>query len=133
MLDANLIKKDFYISKYSNLYNKEVYYKKYDTFSKYGTKDESLSSLHAVYNDNLYGSYDNQYKGIDYNDVLNCLGNKLSLSYTSMDQYNKCAFAYYLKYILKINDYKGSFSLFIGNVYHYVLEMHFKNKNFDSI
>lgn len=131
LINVNVIKKDFYISKYSNKYNKEVYYKKFDTYSKYGTMDESLGLLNSTYNDNTYLSYNNKFKGINSNDVLRRKDYKLRLSYSSLNTYSKCAFSYYLEHILGLKAFKGNFMTFVGSVYHNVIEMFYKKKDFD--
>lgn len=131
VIDVNEVKINFEISKYSNKYNIENYYKKYDTFSKYGTKDNNLELLHNTYNDNTYNSYSNKFKGVNPKKVLKKKDNKLNLSYSAMNTYSQCAFSYYLKYILGLDSFKGNFMTFIGSVYHYVIEKHFKKEDYD--
>ena len=58
---------------------------------------------------------------------------ELNLSYSSMDTYFKCGFKYYLDHVLKLNIYEETFSIIIGNLFHYVLSNAFKdNFNFNN-
>lgn len=128
-VNFNVINKSFYISKYSNKYNLEMYYKLYDAFAKYAYKNNELLALHASYNDSTYGTYNNKFKGVDNYKILDKLNGKISLSYSSLNTLNKCAFSYYLKYILSLSEYEDNFMTFIGNVFHYCIEKHFKDAN----
>ena len=69
-----------------------------------------------------YNKFDNTFKGIDNNNLLNYLNNKLTLSYSSLNNYNKCAFRYYLANILQIDPFTDTFDTFIGSLFHDVLE-----------
>ena len=62
--------------------------------------------------------------------LLNYLDNKLTLSYSSIDNFYKCGFRYYLSNILKVNPFEETFDTIIGNIFHYVLSKAFSN-NFD--
>ncbi len=88
---------------------------KYDNYYKYGIKDKDLNLYSHNYKID-YGSYSNKYTKItDYND-------ELVLSYTSMDNYYKCGFRYYLERVLKINKDTNMMNMYIGSIFHYVLE-----------
>ena len=50
------------------------------------------------------------------------MNNLLNLSYTSLNDYYKCSFKYYLKYILKVDINKEIITRYIGSIFHYVLE-----------
>lgn len=113
---------------YSSRYNELKMAKELDSFYKYSTKSDSLGILLNNYNKDNYNSYDNTFKGIDNDSYLNMIDNKLVLSYSSLDNYYKCGFKYYLNNILKENE--DLFSSFIGNLYHYVLSKIYDN-NFD--
>ncbi len=111
---------------YSNQYNKIKLTKKLDHLLKYGTKEENVDILLTHYHDIPYLSYHNEFSGIN----INKENKPLNLSYSKMDTYYHCAFAYYLKYIMKVDRYEESFPQFIGNLYHKLLSLCMK-KSFD--
>lgn len=104
----------------SNMINKVLLCEKLDNLVKYNIKESNINILFNNYDIN-YMKYDNKYKNIDKNKLYKLLDNKLTLSYTSFDNYNKCKFKYYISNILKINNIKNDFSIIIGNVCHYLL------------
>lgn len=106
---------------YSKKYNSIKLGMKKDLLYKYGYKDKEYDLLDNNY-EIKYNSYDNKFKGIDKNLLKEYLDNKLYLSYTSMDNYNKCAFKYYVGNLLNLNIYEETFGIFIGNLFHHVLE-----------
>ena len=55
---------------------------------------------------------------------------ELILSYSSIDDYALCPFKYYLKYVLKLDQFEESFSQKLGTLYHAVLASSYKD-NFD--
>lgn len=114
---------------HSNIINKIFLTKKLDNLIKYNIKEEHLDLLYSNYNI-PYMEYDNSYKKIDKEKLYKYIDNKLLLSYTSFDSYNRCKFKYYLNNILKINIIKNDFALIIGNVCHYVLS-NIDNDGFD--
>ena len=65
--------------------------------------------------------YDNKYTKIDKNDFNKFINNKILLSYSSLDNYFKCGFKYYLNNILRISPYKETYYTILGNLFHYVL------------
>ena len=69
-------------------------------------KENDLNLLSSNYQI-PYMEYDNSYKGVDKKLLYKYINNKLVLSYTSFDNYNRCKFKYYLNSILKINIIKG--------------------------
>ena len=101
-----------------------------DKLVKYSEKNNELEVLYSNYNDIGFMSYDNRYKGIDNSKLYKYINNKLVLSYSSIDNYYKCKFRYYLNNILKIDKHEDTFSIFIGNLFHYILSICFKD-NFD--
>ena len=113
----------------SNMMNKILLCKKLDNLVKYNIEDSSINILSNNYDINYMG-YDNKYKRVDNNNLYKYLDNKLTLSYTSFDNYNKCKFKYYISNILKINIIKNDFAMIIGNVCHYLLSC-MNNKDFD--
>ena len=119
--------KDYKIPYYINLDNKIKLSKKLDKLYKYNYLDEDIDLLYNNYKDINYNSYNNKFKGINRNI------DELNLSYSSMDTYFKCGFKYYLDHVLKLNIYEETFSIIIGNLFHYVLSNAFKdNFNFNN-
>ena len=114
---------------YSNKMNKIKLTKKLDNLVKYGIVENDLGLLYNNYNVD-YKSFDNKYTKIDKNNLHKFLNNKLLLSYSSLDNYNKCAFRYYLANILKISIYEETFMTNIGTIFHEVLSK-MNNDDFD--
>lgn len=86
------------------------------------------------YNRYLYENvkpYNNQYNGIDINDLVSFIDNKLNLSYSSMDQFFKCQFRFFLNNILKIEPNEETMATKIGSMFHKILERTLKN-NFED-
>ncbi len=115
---------------YSNLNNKLLLSKKLDNLMKYGSKDDKLEVLYTSYKDIPYKTYCNKYNKVNKDKLKEFLKEKLTLSYSSMDNYYKCPFKYYLNNILRIDNYEETFDMFIGNLFHYILSICF-NENFD--
>ena len=109
---------------YSNDFNKSRLIASLDNYNKYGVKDEILNTLYNNYKDIPYLSYDHKYN------IINANIDKLELSYSSMDNYYKCAFKFYLKNILKIDKEDETFAIHIGNIFHHIL-MHFYENDFN--
>ena len=115
------IEEDYSIS-YSKIYNKIELAKEYDNYLKYGT----ISKLFKILNNNYkidYNSFSNKYTKVNVKE------DKLTLSYTKLQTYNKCAFKYYLTNILKLDIYEENFSAIIGSMVHYVMEKCLSNNN----
>ena len=111
---------------FSLINDKINFTKKQDNYEKYGNLDDE----YFIYKNNLaisYNTYNNEYTKIDKNSLREYLNNKLTLSYSSLNNYNKCAFRYYLANILKLDKYEENFEAFIGSVFHDVLEKCFMN------
>ena len=112
---------------YSDIYSKLDYAKKLDLFHKYGEMDKKI----GLYQNSLeinYRIFDNSFKGISKEELYKKLNNKLTLSYSSFDIYNKCAFRYYLNNILKLDEFSQNFEAFIGSIFHDVLAKCFSEK-----
>lgn len=117
---------------FSNAYNKQRLVSFLDNFKKFGTIDEMMPSLYYNYSNLPYQSYKNEYNLIDKNKLYDYLGNKLTLSYTSVDSYFKCAYRYYLEYILNLSEFESRLETIIGNIFHKVLSKCYEeNFNFD--
>lgn len=123
-LNFNIVKGVIDEYTHSNLYNDISLAKSLDLFNKYGTINDNLTLLYKNYALN-YRTYDNSFKGIDKQLLYKYLDNKLLLSYSSLDNYNRCNFRYYLSNILKLNVYEETFMQLIGNLFHYVLSKAF--------
>lgn len=108
-----------YSISYSKKYDKVKLSKYLDDFYKFSHKNPNLSILYNTYGKDDYDSYDNSYKGIKDNKYINMKNNKLNLSYSSLDEYYKCGFRYYLNNVL--NEKEDTFAIYIGNLYHEVL------------
>lgn len=115
---------------YSEKANKTLFTTYLDDYFKYGIKNDDMDLLAANYQSNDYLSYNNQYTGIDSNNLLKYLNNELSLSYSSIDNYYKCSFKYYLSNILKLDKFEETFYTIIGSLFHYVLSK-MNEKDFD--
>lgn len=115
----------------SHMMNKIYLTKKLDSLVKYNIKEDNLDLLYSNYYGIPYMKYDNSYKQITKEKVYEYLDNKLLLAYSSLDNYNRCKFKYYLSNILKINLIKNDFAIIIGEVCHYVLSK-MDEENFDT-
>lgn len=89
-----------------------------DIEKKYQKRDASIDSLEKIFANIPYSSYDNAYKKFD----AVSKDKKLTLSYSKLDIFNKCAFHYYLKYVLHLNNTGDTFNLDLGSLAHHILE-----------
>ena len=116
---------------YSNKYNKLKTAAMLDEYYKYNIIDTNLSLLHANYYV-PYLEYNNKYTNIDLDLYTNYLKDKnINLSYSSIDTYNKCSFSYYLKNILKLDDFQNNLSSIIGTILHDILDNYYKTGKVD--
>lgn len=115
---------------YSTVAKKVELAKLLDTYTKYGDIKNNLIDLYSHFGINAYKSYDNKFTGINKENLKDYLHNNLTLSYSSMDNYYKCAFRYYLNNILKVNIYESTFAINVGTIFHAILEQAFI-PNFD--
>ena len=116
---------------YSNIYNKLRLSDYLDEYTKYGVMDNNLPKLYSHYSNIEYKKYDNTFKGIDSSKLKEFISNKLTLSYTTIDNYYRCGFRYFLNNILRLNIYEESFVTIIGNTFHYILSNCFEIDNYD--
>ncbi len=114
---------------YSHLYNKISLGKKIDNLLKRNIQDNDLKLLYSNY-DIPYATYDNCYHKISKANYLQYINNKVLLSYSSLDNFYKCGFRYYLSNVLRIDKYEETFMTYIGNLFHYILSKAFDD-NFD--
>ena len=128
--EEKLIVEDYSTSIYnSNIYNKLLLNEYLDNYYKYGEINSNLDTLFNSYNTS-YNTYSNSFTGISNNKFLNYINNQLKVSYTSINAYNNCAFKYYINYILRVNPFTDTFSIFIGNLFHYMFSIMY-NEDFD--
>lgn len=106
---------------YSHMANQMLYTIYLDDLIKFGIMHKDLGLLYHNYQENNYLAYDNCFNGINKEGLLSFLHNELTLSYSSIDNYYKCGFKYYLSNILKIDLYEETFMTLIGNLFHEVL------------
>ena len=116
------IEPDYKIS-YSELSNKISLTNMLDNLIKFGSIDTNLNLLNCNY-DIPYNTYSHNFTGLS-KDKLNKFIKSLksfNLSYSSMDNYNRCAFRFYIDKILCLKDNLDLFSVTLGNIYHDILE-----------
>lgn len=109
----------------SAFFNKMKLLKCLDYFYRYGKVDGDIQKLYDEETISKYKTYNNQFTGINKNDLLNYLNNKLLLSYSSLDNYFRCGFRYYLTNILKLDKFEDTFYTAVGNIFHKMLSICF--------
>ena len=107
---------------HSDSYNKLYLSTLLDDYINYNEEDEDINYLYPKYDDIDYKTYDNKYKILNKKIVKNFLKKELTLSYSSMNNYFLCPFKFYVENILKINKRENTFSILIGNLFHYILQ-----------
>ena len=112
-------------SSYSEVYNKIKLTRSIDNYIKYGYKDKQFDVLYNNFNVN-YNTFNNEYS------LINRVMDKLTLSYSKMQIYNKCAFRYYLSDVLRLDIFEENFSTVIGSMVHYVMEKCLSNDDMDT-
>lgn len=131
-LSLPIVKPSLDTYQYSNLYNSIRLGTKLDLYHLYGEKDSSLQELYTHYNI-PYKVYSNAFKGINNDEYLLNLPYPLKLSYTSLNAYNECKFKYYIRHVLKLEQYTDTFATYTGTLYHYLLSIYKKtNFNFEE-
>lgn len=106
---------------YSLDYSKILYAQELDNYVLYGAVSDKLKRYSATL-DMPYNKYDNKFKGIDNNKLLSIFNDGFNLSYSSMNDYYKCSFKYYLSNVLKLNIFENTFATYVGSLFHYALE-----------
>ena len=112
-----------YKTSYSEISYKIALTNMLDNLIKFGSIDNNLSLLNSNY-DIPYNTYSHAFTGLN-KDKLNKFISSLkifNLSYSSMDNYNRCAFRFYIDKILCLKDNLDAFSVTLGNIYHDILE-----------
>ncbi len=126
--DINIIgtkdKKDIFItpsySNYSNKYNEYLFASRIDDLVKFNEEHDDNSILNNSYNIN-YNTYNNQFTGVNKDIVKEKLSSQ-KYSYSTMTPYFECPFKFYLNKFYKLQKYEASYSTFIGNAFHEVLD-----------
>jgi CRISPR/Cas system-associated exonuclease Cas4 (RecB family) len=94
--------------------------KSLDLYRKYDLKSDELLLLYAAYPEIPYRTYRHDFGGVAPEVLRQKLDDKYS--YTALDTYYRCGFRYYLERILKIQRQNNEEALFIGNLFHELLE-----------
>lgn len=92
-----------------------------ENYNRYGVYNDVLDIYDTNY---LRDSYDHSFKFNNkaiFSEYLNKL-DKLILSYTSMSNFSKCSFAYYLNKFLKLSEYEDTLGATLGQFAHKILE-----------
>ena len=120
--DVKREKIDYSVS-YSELSDKLILTNYLDQLIKYGDKNINLELLNSNY-DIPYNTYSHKFTGLDKLKLQNYINEQKSfnLSYTLMDNYNRCSFRFYIDKILCLNSMEESAGIVLGNIYHDVLE-----------
>ncbi len=118
-----------YYSEYSSKYNKLLYASRLDNLIKFNEYADDLELLHNTYDIN-YKTYNNEFTGIDSNKIKDKLIKK-GYSYSSISSYFECHFKYYLNTFFHLSKWSTTFSTFIGNAFHEVLDKCLNNNDLD--
>lgn len=120
-LNLEVIKNFKYDEIYSIDYSNIILGEEFDNYATYNTKSDILKNYNSSFS-TTYNTYDNGFTGIDNKKILDKFKDGVNLSYSSMDNYYKCSFKYYINNVLKLNIYEDTFDAYIGSMFHYVLE-----------
>lgn len=110
---------------YSNKSNKLKLASMLDDFIKFNTTHKDLSLLFYNYKTLDYLKYDNKFKSIDKDKFRNYINNKITLSYSSLDNFYHCSFRFFLSNILKLDKYEETFMIYVGTLFHDILSQAF--------
>ena len=94
---------------------------KMDNYLNYGRYDNELKDLNLVLGSE-YQAYDNQFRWLDKDLLHRKLNGKIRLSYSSVSEYFKCGFYFYLDRVLKIPYEDDKRAADLGTAYHEILE-----------
>lgn len=118
---------------YSKKANLNKYGIKLDKLLRYNDQDkEEMGMLYQNYGKNSYLSYSNRFNYLTDKQIEEL--KEVTLSYSSMNDYSKCHFKYYLLKVLKINNNDETFNTKYGTLCHEVLKDFYNDKyfNFDE-
>lgn len=114
--------------KYNKFIDDMILSKSLDNLEKYNEKSLFIDELYR--NDFKFKTYDNTFKGIDKKVYDEYKDSYTNLSYSSLDNFFKCPFRYYLTRVLKISDFETTLAIDLGNFAHETLE-HSYDKDFE--
>ena len=123
LIDEEMIKlkeEKISYSIYSNDYNKLLLSQRLDDLIKFNDYNEDVEALNNSYKI-PYKKYDNSFTEIDETKIQDKLITK-GFSYSTISNYFKCPFRFYLSYFYKLDEFETTFSTFIGTAFHKVLE-----------
>lgn len=107
--------------------------KRLDAYYKYDVREERMFRLLAAYPDHPYRSYQNAFDGLEPKTYKKLFSVPFVISYTSLDKYFRCGFAFYLDKILKLYRPGNEETLYIGNLLHHCLEKLLSETEIDDI
>ena len=112
-----------YSTSYSDIDDEITLANDLDELIKFGKTSDTLELLNSNY-DIPYNTYSHRFTGLSINKLRDYIKRQKSfnLSYTLMDNYNRCAFRFYIDKILCLSTLDDSFGITLGNLYHHVLE-----------
>lgn len=114
---------------YSEKLNRMKYGFALDKLLKYNDQDkEVMGYLYNNYHKNDYLSYSNKFNQLSKTQIEEL--KKVTLSYSSMDNYSKCSFKYFLSNILKLDNNESTFYSRYGTLCHNVLKNLYANHEF---
>lgn len=113
---------------YSKEMNRIKLAKELDNLIRYNVVSDILPILYHNIDTN-YLDYNNDFTGVDSTKLKEYIG-KLRLSYSSLSNYYKCPFRFYISNVLKLDNYVTAFEAFVGSVFHNVLS-NVLDKEFD--
>lgn len=103
--------------KYINTELNKIIYKGYiDDYRKFKIYNEDIKKLENNLDISLF-NFDNSFSNLNDKNIELLNEKQLNLSYTKIEKYNKCAFSYFLDYILYLKD-NDTKKMDIGNVFH---------------
>ena len=112
-----------YNTSYSEISDKIAFASYLDNLIKFGEYSNNLNLLNSNYVI-PYNTYSHAFTGINKNKINDYIKNlnTFNLSYTHMDNYNRCSFRFYIDKILCLKKEVKEFGIILGNIYHDVLE-----------
>lgn len=121
-VEVEKIKLDYNTS-YSSISDRLALSRLLDNLIKYGTLNDNLNILNSNY-DIPYNTYSHSFTGLNKDKLNNYIKGfeSFNLSYTQMDNYNRCNFRFYIDKILCLKQKENNFNVTLGKIYHSVLE-----------
>ena len=111
-IDDNLINESYSFRESLYKYNKLL-----DNYKKYKQKDEEFNILSNC-DFKKYQKYNSANKVFKTGKVKEVLDKGILLSYTSISEYYKCPYSFYLNRVLKIKKESNFDSILLGNLFH---------------